>query len=248
MSGSAFYDDLAADYHLLFDDWYEAVRRQGTVLHRLLGGGQLRILDVSCGIGTQSLGLAALGHAVTGRDASPASVTRARREANTLGVPATFEVGDMRERRAEDRERFDVVLSMDNALPHLESPEELLAAFSAARAALERGGRFFASIRDYGSLATTRPAFTEPRTLTGTAGERIVFQRWAWDADCTGYRFEQFILVRRNDCWETRTYSGRYRALLRSDLAAALREAGFRSIEWLEPAVSGFYQPIVVAA
>ena len=105
MSVSAFYDDLAADYHLLFDDWQEAVRRQAAVLHRLIGGGRLRILDVSCGIGTQSLGLAALGHEVTGRDASPASLTRARREADALGVRTTFEVGDMRERRAEDRER-----------------------------------------------------------------------------------------------------------------------------------------------
>ena len=97
-------------------------------------------------------------------------------------------------------------------------------------------------------IESARPAFTEPRELSGTAGERIVFQRWAWNADGAGYRFEQFVLVRRNDRWETRTYSGRYRALLRNDLAAPLREAGFRAIEWREPAASGFYQQIVVAA
>lgn len=49
------YEDLSAHYHLLFDDWDEALIRQGRVLDRLigriLGPGPRRILDAACGIG-----------------------------------------------------------------------------------------------------------------------------------------------------------------------------------------------------
>jgi len=60
-----FYDDIADVYHLIYEDWVASRRKQAEVLDRLLGRalgpGPHRILDVSCGIGTQSLGLAARG-------------------------------------------------------------------------------------------------------------------------------------------------------------------------------------------
>lgn len=57
-----FYDDLAAEYTLLFADWRASVQRQGDVLAALIrqhGGAEVRaILDAACGIGTQAIGLA----------------------------------------------------------------------------------------------------------------------------------------------------------------------------------------------
>jgi hypothetical protein len=37
---------------------------------------------------------------------------------------------------------------------------------------------------------------------------------------------------------------GRYRALLRRELEAAAGACGFVELRWIEPAESGFYQPI----
>ena len=92
-----FYDALASDYHLIFEDWDASVRRQGAFIHSLLGGhAPHRILDLACGMGTQALGLAQLGHAVTARDLSPALVQRAKIEAGQMGVVLEVVVGDMR--------------------------------------------------------------------------------------------------------------------------------------------------------
>jgi ubiquinone/menaquinone biosynthesis C-methylase UbiE len=64
-STANFYDALAEHYHLIFDDWEQAIRRQASVLNPLLtaqlGGGKLRILDCACGIGTQAIGFAQKG-------------------------------------------------------------------------------------------------------------------------------------------------------------------------------------------
>ncbi len=69
-----FYDNMAAQYDKLFLDWQSAVREQAVILDRLFAGfgfdRNARILDCACGIGTQAIGLAALGYPVTASDIS----------------------------------------------------------------------------------------------------------------------------------------------------------------------------------
>src|SRR5215471_9239016 len=82
MTAEDFYDRLAPFYHLVYPDWEASVQRQAAALDGILRdrwGSECRaILDVACGIGTQALGLARLGYAVTGSDLSSAAVARAR--------------------------------------------------------------------------------------------------------------------------------------------------------------------------
>src|SRR5438876_5527565 len=100
MDTSRFYDDIADLYHLVYADWPASMRRQAEVLDGILqsalGEGPHRILDVSCGIGTQALGLAALRHAVTASDVSVRAIERARREAEQRGLEVKFSIADMR--------------------------------------------------------------------------------------------------------------------------------------------------------
>ena len=81
-----FYDRLARNYHLIFEDWDASMKRQaaalGAILERECGApSALRILDCACGIGTQTLGWASLGFTVIACDLSPASVEWTRVEA-----------------------------------------------------------------------------------------------------------------------------------------------------------------------
>ena len=57
-----FYDNMADHYHLIFEDWDASMRRQGAAIAKLLPPPEKvgLILDVACGIGTQSLALAKL--------------------------------------------------------------------------------------------------------------------------------------------------------------------------------------------
>jgi len=56
-----------------------------------------RVLDVGCGPGRHALAFAARGCTVTGVDASPAFVALARAAATARGLPARFEVADVRD-------------------------------------------------------------------------------------------------------------------------------------------------------
>ena len=80
-----FYDAFAGDYDLAYGGaWDAAVERHGAALDALIrdaldDAGD--VLDCSCGIGTQAIGLARRGYRVTGTDISPGAIERARREA-----------------------------------------------------------------------------------------------------------------------------------------------------------------------
>jgi SAM-dependent methyltransferase len=247
----AFYDELASSYHLIFADWHASIERQAAALDRLigeaLGPGPQSILDCACGIGTQAIGLARLGHRVHAADLSPAAVARAEREAAAAGVAITFGVADLRELAGSVAGAFDVVLACDNALPHLLSDDDLRQATANLAAKIRPGGLFLASIRDYDRLARERPRTEGPRVIDGPHGRRVVFQVWDWADDGGAYRLQQFIVRETGARWRTDCFATDYRALLRGDLDAALRDAGLDRIEWREPDATGYFQPIVLA-
>lgn len=173
-----FYDRLAPSYHLIYADWRQAVRRQGQALADILAAhadpATRTVLDCSCGIGTQALGLAERGYTVHATDISPHSVRHARENAATIGVPLTTGVADMRTLASDVPGDFDVVLSCDNAVPHLMRDEELEAAARGMWAKVRPGGTLIVSIRDYDQLVRERPSATLPSQLDGADGRRIL--------------------------------------------------------------------------
>src|SRR5207245_4449387 len=76
------------------------------ILHLRKGG---RILDLGCGAGRHSIGLAQRGYRVTGLDLSAPLLAEARKAARGAGVKATFVQGDMR--RLRFRGAFDAAIS-----------------------------------------------------------------------------------------------------------------------------------------
>jgi SAM-dependent methyltransferase len=246
-----FYERLAPDYHLLFSDWKASVLRQGQTLDALIraevGPGPSSILDCTCGIGTQAIGLAACGHAVHATDLSPGAIERARREAESFGVALACTVADVRRLADHVPGTFGVAISCDNALAHFSTDDDLLLVTRNVAAKLRVDGLFLASIRDYDLMVVDKPRLINPRLLDDRDGKRVVFQVWDWDPDGRGYRFEQFIIRQVGDRWVTTQLSGRNRALLRDELTVVLGRAGFSAIRWRMPEESGYYQPIVTA-
>jgi glycine/sarcosine N-methyltransferase len=254
MDTAGFYDTLADSYHFILNDWAASRTWQGALfarlIHEVLGAGPKEVLDASCGIGTQALGLAAQGHRVFASDISPASVARAEREAAASGLRFTgTAVADLRALSEQIPQRFDVVLSADNALPHLLEDAELAAAARHLRAVLRPGGLLIATTRDY-DAAEPQPAETVPtpiRLLGEGETRRLVFQLWSWAADGRTYEVEQFILRPQGEGWTTTSARTRYRALKREELSRALTDAGLTEVRWRMPDESGFYQPLLTA-
>jgi glycine/sarcosine N-methyltransferase len=178
------------------------------------------VLDASCGIGRQAIGLAQAGFAVTATDISPASVERCAREAAARGLAVATGVADLRVLDVAGAGTFDAAASFDNALPHLLDDADLAAGCAALRRVVRPGGVLLASIRDYDAILRERPSGDPPRWFVTGDGERIVFQIWDWLSDEL-YDLRHFIMAGGPAGWSVRERTTTYRALPRATLAAA---------------------------
>ena len=249
MSVVDFYDALADDYDIVYGGrWEDAVARQGKVLDALLqaalGPGAKDVLDCSCGIGTQALGLAMQGHRVHGTDISERAVERARREASKFGLAATFGIADFRDLGSIPG-TFDALISCDNSIPHLQADSEVRQSIASMRTKLRAGGLVMVSIRDYDRWIVDRPPTALPTLVQGPP-RRLLVRFHDWEEAAPIYDNHFFVLSELGDEWKlTAHYKTRYRALTRSQLAAAAGDAGFKEIQWHEPDSTGFFQPIL---
>ena len=253
MNGSIrdFYDNLADSYHLIGVDWDQVMRHQGQVLSSVIvkilrAGGPFRIYDCSCGIGTQAIGLAQEGHSLHASDLSPKAVAQAKSNAARFGVKIDFQTADFRD-LSRIAGLYDVVISCDNSLPHLETEAEMLTALRELQSKLEVAGLLLFSIRDYDQILEEKPCGMLPRTIEDQQGKRIYFQTWEWVKDQPIYDVNLFIVQQIDGAWETKSFRTRYRAWRQSELTTLMNEAGFTEIRWLNPEESGYYQPIAVA-
>jgi SAM-dependent methyltransferase len=246
VSVERFYDELAPFYHLIFPDWEASIRRQAEALDQVIrerwGDGRLSILDVACGIGTQALGLAALGHRVTASDVSTGAVERARREAAARGLAVRCSVADMRQAAAHHGEQFDLVIACDNSVPHLLTDEDLLAVFGQLLACTRPGGGCLISVRDYDGEERAG-VHVKPYGIRDEGGVRyLVWQVWEFHGpiyDLAMY----FVEDRGGPNCTTRVMRSQYYAVGTDKLMELMRQAGFAQVERLD---GRFYQPILV--
>ena len=243
-----FYDNLASHYDKLFLDWQAATQEQAVILDRLFAhrgyGREARILDCACGIGTQAIGLAGLGYSVTGSDISEAELAEAKLRAEKNAVDIRFARADFCALEDSFGEEFDIVIAMDNALPHMLSKPELEKAVGSIIGRVKAGGIFAASIRDYDSLLSSKPPYSPPYIHKTGKGQRVSFQTWTWEGD--NYRLIQYI-VEDEDSLSVSKFECEYRAVRREELTEMLLACGCGKVEWLFPEETGFYQPIVIA-
>jgi SAM-dependent methyltransferase len=245
------YDELADHYHLIFENWEASMARHAEALSPILKrecGSEptLRVFDCACGIGTQALGLSKLGFEVTASDLSPRAIARLRWEASQRGLHLNSFVADILNLSSIPESNFDAVICMDNALPHLENDDQLVQALSQIRAKLRPGGLLMASIRDYDFLIPEKPVVQGPAFYNDDGKRRIVLQVWDW-IDGLRYVFHLYITREVPTGWQAVHSAALYRALKRDELTQALNRAEFRSVRWLFPDESGFYQPVVLA-
>lgn len=247
MSPADFYDALTPYYHLIYPDWQASIARQGRALEgimRSLGEPPLRtVLDAACGIGTQSLGLAALGYEVTASDLSPAAVTRARQEAVARGLSVDLSIADMRRVHDHHQRVFDVVLACDNSVPHLLSDADILTAFEQFYACTRAGGLCIISVRDYASVDLSGPYQVHPYGAREQHGVRyLLFQ--VWEPEPPLYDTTFYVVEHRPGgepvAYVTRTT---YYAVSIATLVQLLERAGFIRVRRIDGA---FFQAVVV--
>ena len=243
-----FYDKLATQYDKLFLDWQSTTHEQAVILNKLFVdngfGNTARILDCACGIGTQSIGLATLGYQVTASDISDVEIAEAKERAEKNNVKICFEHADFCALSEVFSEKFDIVIAMDNALPHMLSESALEAAIKSITGQIVPGGMFVASIRDYDALLADKPPYSPPYIHKTDKGQRVSFQTWEWNGD--HYKLIQYIIDDEKTL-QISKFECEYRATRRDELTNLLSASGCSKVEWKFPEETGFYQPIVIA-
>ena len=248
-----FYDRLSPEYrHNMGWDWEAVMRTEGKTLNRFLEQqvgrpGPYALIDCSCGIGTQAIGLALQGHQVHATDLSTVSIDCARKEATELGVAMTFGVADYRKLEETVSNTFDVVLTCDNSIAHCLQDEDLDTALNSMKARLNPGGLLLISLRDYDALMVDKPRFNNEHVQDRPDGRRIVFQLWDWAGNGREYHNTQFLIKAINGGYQLKLFETDLRALLKKEILAAVQNAGFEDVCWHMPEESGYYQPIVTA-
>jgi SAM-dependent methyltransferase len=241
-----FYDNLASLYHLIYPNWNSSIRRQGEQLDRVIQSvwaGHHTVLDVSCGIGTQTLALARLGYSVAGSDVSAKEIERARHEADRRGLAINFTVSDMRTAHAAHGTGYDLVISCDNSVPHLLTDDDLLQAFQQFVACLRPGGGCIITVRDYGKEERGTNLVKHYGARLEDGKRYVLFQIWDFDGD--HYDLSFFIVEEELATGQLQTYvmRSRYYAVSVARLCELMRNAGFESVKRIDDA---FYQPILI--
>ncbi|MFD3662652.1 class I SAM-dependent methyltransferase [Streptomyces sp. NPDC058659] len=186
-----------------------------------------RVLDVPCGFGRHTGPLTARGLHVTGIDASPHQIARAR----VLHPGADFHQADMRNPPSGE---FDVVLNLWTSFGYLNAPEDDLAALTAWAGALKPGGHLVMELTtreraEHENRHGTEPISTKTVTYNGVTESawydweakyaHVTYTRPGWSATC-----------------RTRMYS-------RPELEDALHQAGFAVVSFAGDFTGGPVRP-----
>ena len=243
-----FYDNMASQYDKLFQDWQATTHEQAIILDRIFKqegfDKEARVLDCACGIGTQAIGLAAQGYDVTASDISDGELAEARKRAEDNDVKIRFEHANFCALSDSFSEQFDIVIAMDNALPHMLTSADLESAVRSIVGQTKEGGIFVASIRYYDYLLEEKPSYSPPYIHKTEKGQRVSFQTWVWKNE--NYKLIQYI-IDDEDTLQVSKFDCEYRATRREELTKMLKSNGCKEVSWKMPEETGFYQPVVVA-
>jgi SAM-dependent methyltransferase len=244
---SEFYDRLASLYHLIYPSWDESIDRQAEQLDAIIkerwGPDARSVLDISCGIGTQSIGLAKRGFNVTGSDLSAPAIARAKAEASRRSVAIDFSVCDMRAASEHHARQFDVVISADNSITHLLSEDDLLSGLRQIYDCTRPGGGCLLTVRDY-DREPRGTGLIKPYGVREEAGQRyVLFQVWDFVGDI--YDMAMYFIVDDRESPQLVTHVMRttYNAIGTDTLLSLMRRASFSAVERLD---GRFYQPVLV--
>jgi len=247
MPTSEFYDTLAPYYHLIYADWDVSIARQSRALDAIIrstGGPRPRsVLDTSCGIGTQSIGLAQLGYEVTASDLSPSAVERAQREASQRGLSIQCSVADMRGVHAHHRRLFDVVIACDNSIPHLLSDADILVAFEDFHRCLAPGGLCLISVRDYATLDMSAQVQLHHYGVRHVGATRYVLLQ-VWELHAPLYDTTFYVIEHREGAQPvTHSSQATYYAVPITNLMRLMEQAGFSEVRRID---GELFEPVLV--
>ncbi len=178
----------------------------------------MEVLDLACGHGRIANGLAERGARVTGLDATPLFLERARRDAAVRGVEVDYVEGDMRS--LPWSERFDRIVSWFTAYGYFDDDDNRRVLGEAHRA-LRPGGRLLIELNNRDRILRE----FRPHHVLERNGD-FMLQLVEWDAPGSRTRNE-WVVIRDG---QVRRHPFSVRMLTFTELRDWLLQAGFDDV------------------
>lgn len=159
------YDELLAEvYSWMYGGWETNLARYRELfaLYGVVPARSGKAIDLGAGCGFQSLPLAELGFKVTAIDTDRKLLAELEERSGGLDIAAVH--GDLLNFATLAEAPVELVVCMVDTLLHLESKSAVERLFEGVHAALEPGGRFFASFRDLSTEARDLERFIPVRS------------------------------------------------------------------------------------
>lgn len=234
----------------MLKNWEDKIQKQGKILSLLFKNyakiDVKHVLDCTCGIGIQTISLAYENYDVFGSDISQKELEVAKKESIKRNLNIEYFHADCRFLEKSTNKHFDVIISIDSALPHLLTRNNFLLAFKSIYNRLQPGGIFLSSYRDYATLLNEKPNMAYPVRFNKEKDiEYTILRRWKWDDDIIYSK--QYVIA--DSVSGSKLYTNSYKqwAVTKNTLIEIAKETGYSEIHWLLPETSGFSQPILCA-
>lgn len=209
-------------------------------IHReVLAGRRSAVLDLGCGPGLYSVGLAQLGHRCRGVDFSPASIRYAKKRAKEKRVDCAFELADMRE--ASFGSDLDLVMLIYGEF-NVFRKEEAIRMVERAAEALRHGGTLLLEPNEPLAAGEKKPR-REWWTATGGLfghGRHLVLFESTWNAE-SRISTERYYTVDAGSC-SVRKMAQSVQEYSEEEYRRIFLAAGFRAVEF-HPSLSGRVDP-----
>ena len=226
-------------------DWDRSISRQADALDRFIKARwpeAKSVLDVSCGIGTQAIGLAMKGFSVVASDPSESKLEEAKKAAAQRSVSVDFSLADMRQAHAHHRADFDLVVSLNNSIQGLLSDGDIELALQQIYLATRPGGACLISARDYEKEGLTKRHIKSFGLIDRDGAILIYWQVWDFKpphCEVSIYFTEDVGL----DTCQTHVTRTVYNAITPGRILDLMQQAGFADTQRID---NTYFQPLLV--
>ncbi|GAC1324218.1 MAG: hypothetical protein NVS2B16_29190 [Chloroflexota bacterium] len=239
-SNVEYYDQLADEYSLFFQNLDQNMEQEGAWLDSVLRAHRVRrVLDASCGTGRQAIPLSERGYDVVAADPSASMLHEAERKANERHqkvplIQAAF--ADLTTHVGRD---FDAVIAMGNGLCNQEQAAMIQESLASMHQCCRGGSICIVGIKDFEKIRREFEPFHGHQVDDKHGKRTILFEVWDMRDPvllCTAVVLEGQTPTPQSDLseWTTRTRTTCEYMLMPEELEHLATSAGFHGIERLD--------------
>ncbi len=225
------FKDYAYYYNAFYQDKdYKAEALQVDRLLKKYGSNIKKIINYGCGTGRHDLELSSLDYQCTGIDMSPLMIKIAQENVEAEKAEIDFSVADIR--TYKPTEKYDAVISLFHVMSYQNSNEDILAAFRAARAALNQGGIFLFDVW-YGPGVLSDKPVVRVKEIEDEKNRLVRIARPVMHdkENVVDVCYEVFVIDKETGFTRTINEVHHMRYFFRPELEILLEQAGFRLMD-----------------